>query len=239
MRALELYREGRLDEAIENLTSQVRSDPTEGRLRTFLFELLCFAGDYDRAEKQLDVLGRSGGDAAAGALVYRSALAAERARQALFAGSGLPPSTSSAPEVGGALNGSAFRSIADADERIGPRLEVFAGGQYMWIPFAHVSSVRMEAPRRLRDLLWIPAHLTAGPELGDAELGEVLLPALCAGTWGHPDPLVRLGRQTEWQVGDDGAPVPLGQKLLVVDGEEFPILEVRELSLTPVASAES
>ena len=37
----------------------------------------------------------------------------------------------------------------------------------------------MEAPKRLRDLLWVPALVRTGPELKDTELGEVLMPALC------------------------------------------------------------
>jgi len=37
---------------------------------------------------------------------------------------------------------------------------------------------------------------------------------------------------TEWVATDDGLEVPVGQKLLMVDDEEIPILEVRELTVT-------
>ena len=47
-------------------------------------------------------------------------------------------------------------------------------------------------------------------------------------SWQHPDSAVRLGRVTEWVADDDGRPIPLGQKLLLVDGEEVSLLEVRE-----------
>jgi type VI secretion system protein ImpE len=46
---------------------------------------------------------------------------------------------------------------------------------------------------------------------------------------------VRLGRVTQWQVLDDDVEAPIGQKLLLVDGEEFPILELRELTITSAA----
>jgi type VI secretion system protein ImpE len=46
---------------------------------------------------------------------------------------------------------------------------------------------------------------------------------------------VRLGRVTDWHELSDGMQVPAGQKLLLVDDEEFPILEVRELVITPAA----
>jgi protein involved in temperature-dependent protein secretion len=40
---------------------------------------------------------------------------------------------------------------------------------------------------------------------------------------------------TEWVELEDGTPVPLGQKLLLVDGEDLPILELRELDITQTA----
>jgi len=52
--------------------------------RTFLFELLVFAGEFDRAEKQL-IFWRERMPMLAGTLLYRSALHAERTRQAMFA----------------------------------------------------------------------------------------------------------------------------------------------------------
>jgi type VI secretion system protein ImpE len=55
--AKELVQGGLLHAAIENVTQAVKHDPTDVMLSTVLFELLCFAGDWDRAEKQLDVIG--------------------------------------------------------------------------------------------------------------------------------------------------------------------------------------
>ena len=78
MDALSLYRAGQLQPAIEALGQELRKQPLDTRRRTFLFELLCFAGEYDRAEKQLDILADASKEAAAGSLVYRSALHAER-----------------------------------------------------------------------------------------------------------------------------------------------------------------
>ena len=50
------------------------------------------------------------------------------------------------------------------------------------------------------------------------------------------DDNVRLGRMTEWVRWEDGTEAPVGQKLLLVDGEEFPLLELRELQITPAAA---
>jgi type VI secretion system protein ImpE len=235
VKADELLRAGQLDEAIESLGVELRGNPADTQRRTFLFELLCFAGEHDRAEKQLGVLAGGSREAQMGALLYQAALHAERTRQQMFQSHSYPASGApSAPA--GTLNGRAFQSLADADPRIGARLEVFAAGQYLWIPFAHVASVRMSAPKRLRDLLWAPAVVRPGPEFRGLELGEVLIPVVAPLSWQHPDAAVRLGRLSEWMALEDATEAPMGQKLLLVDGEEFPILELRELDITPRAT---
>ena len=234
---VELYRNGRLSDAIEALAAALRKNPADTQRRTFLFELLCFAGEYDRAEKQLDVLAAAGQDAQLGALLYRSALHAARARQQMFRSGDLPLSGLAPRPVAGTLNGQPFRSLRDADPRLGARLELFAAGQYLWIPLEHVESVRMEPPRRVRDLCWAPALVRTGPTFQGRELGEVLIPALTPEASQHPDGAVRSGQATEWMVLTDGSELPVGQKLWRVDDEEIPFLELRELVIHPPADA--
>jgi type VI secretion system protein ImpE len=230
MNAKELFQAGKLGEAVQALGAELRSDPTDFRRRTFLFELLCFSGEYDRAEKQLDVLADASSGAGMGSLVYRSALHAERTRQAMFLGKTFPKSSEA--EIGapvpGTLNGNAYDSIEDADPRIGARLEVFAAGAYLWLPFAHIASVEILAPKRLRDLMWATAVVKTAPGCKGLDMGEVLLPVLTPFAYQHPDNLVRLGRKTDWVV-EDGEDLPAGQKMFLVDGEEVPFLEVRSL----------
>jgi len=225
------YEQGDLDAAIEALGEELRDNPTDARRRTFLFELLCFAGKYDRAERQLDILSGGGRDAEMGILTYRAILFAERTRQAKFDAGDLPLQEEGPPPVRGILNGEPFNEMTDADPRIGARLEIHAGGQYTWMPLRHLASVHMEPPQKLRDLLWAPAKVTTGADVRDVDLGEVILPALAPLTWKHPDGAVRLGRRTEWVDLEDDLAAPVGQKLLVVDGELFPILEVRDLEI--------
>jgi len=231
--ANQLFQAGKLKEAIEALGTELRNNPDDARRRTFLFELLCFSGDYDRAEKQLDLLADAGPNSGMGALVYRSALQAERTRQDLFQKKEYPKPAgeagSGSETVTGTLNGKPFQSISDGDSRIGPRLEVFAGGNYLWINFEHLASVKIEPPRRLRDLLWTPALVRAGPALKGTELGEVMIPALSPFAWQNSDDAVRLGRLTVWEEDESGTAAPIGQKMLLVDGEEIPLLEVRQL----------
>jgi type VI secretion system protein ImpE len=235
MTATDLFQAGRLDEAVQALGVELRRDPTDSKRRTFLFELLCFSGEYDRAEKQLDILADSSKEAAMGSLLYRSALQAERTRRRMFETGDFP--RGAAPPVGGQVDERACESIEDADPRLGARLEVYAAGAYLWIPFEHISSVEIQPPKRLRDLLWIPALLHTGPAFKGRELGEVLLPVLTPLAWKHPDGQVRLGRQTLWQESADGDAIPAGQKMFLADEEECPILEVRRLQFSASQAA--
>jgi type VI secretion system protein ImpE len=235
MNARELYQAGKLDEAVQTLAAELRNDPTDVRQRTFLFELLCFMGELDRAEKQLDILSDTSKQAGMGTLIYRSALQAERLRREMFEKKTFPQTTVE-PVTQAVLNGNAFETIEDADPRIGQRLEVYAAGSYLWLPLAHITSIRMEAPKRVRDLIWIPAILKTGPKVGGLNLGEVMIPALTPFAFRHADNTVRLGRQTVWEEAD-GVTAPVGQKLLLADGEEFPILEVRTLEFPAAAEA--
>jgi type VI secretion system protein ImpE len=237
MNAKELFHAGKLDDAIQALIAELKNDPGNDRQRTFLFELLCFAGAYDRAEKQLDVLAQSGNkNAELGTLLYRGALAAERTRQGMFESRTFPESTE-AETVSGSIEDRHFEWISDADPRIGPKLEVFAAGAYMWIPFVHIESIEIQQPRRLRDLLWTPAVVRTGPSFADRDLGEILLPAMCPLSAKSSDDAVRVGRTTLWEESAEGA-IPLGQKVLIVDDEEVPLLEIRHLKFETGASTE-
>ncbi len=235
MNARELYQKGELEQAARALAAELRSDPTNVRNRTFLFELLCFMGELDRAEKQLDILSDLSKEAGMGTLIYRAAIQAERLRREMFDKKAFPASEAK-PVSQATLNGAAVGTITDADPRIGERLEVFAAGSYLWLPFAHIASIKMESPKRLRDLIWIPAILKTGTQCGGLDLGEVMIPALTPLAFRHSDNSVRLGRQTVWEEKEDMI-LPIGQKVLLVDGEEFPILEVRTLEFPAAAAA--
>lgn len=232
MEAERLFREGNLGEAIASLQEELRSDPQSVPMRTFLFELLCFQGEFDRARKQLDVVESADPASYVGTTWYKIVIRAEQQRQEMFTSGDFPPPVEDPPPLSGTLNGDPFEDLRDVDPRIGPRLEMIAGGQYVWIPFAELSAVRISAPKLLRDLYWARAEVeTKAPESGEAK--EVLLPAMTALSWQSSDELVRLGRLTEWAELETGEEVPIGQKLLQVDGEDFPFLEVRELTIDP------
>jgi len=228
--AKELFQAGKVREAEKMLTAYLREHPSDTAQRTFLFELLCFEGEYTRAERQLGVLSSGSVEKETGAIVYYAALHAEKTRHELFEKEAFPADLgSSKASPAGELNGKPFTDLRDADPDIGARLEVYAAGAYLWLPFEHVSSLEMGPPQRLRDTLWAPALVQTAPSFRGMDLGEVLIPAIYPFSWKHPDEAVWLGRVTDWTVDDEGREYPSGQKILLVDGEEIPFLEVRSL----------
>jgi type VI secretion system protein ImpE len=238
MTPLELYRAGELREAIKALGEELRKTPLDAKRRTFLFELLCFAGEYDRAEKHLDVLAGQSPKDAPGMMLYRSAIHAERTRQGMFA-KGETPAVEEGAAVAGSCNGKAFEEMSDADPRIGANLEVFIAGSYTWIPMHYLRGLEVEPPTNLRDLMWARARVEASPEFRLQELGEVLLPVLSPLSSGHADSAVQLGRETAWE--DDAAhgQIPYGAKMMVIDGVDVPMLELRSVEWRPVAEGSS
>jgi type VI secretion system protein ImpE len=136
------------------------------------------------------------------------------------------------------LNGKSFLALSDADPRIGARLELFAAGNYLLLPLEHISSIHIQLPKRVRDLIWTPAAVRTSSSFKGTELGEVLLPVLAPGSWQNADDAVRLGRATVWEERDGVEDfVPVGQKMWLVDDEEVPFLELRSLEFNSATAA--
>jgi type VI secretion system protein ImpE len=98
MTATELFSAGKLQAAIDAQLQDVRAAPLDAGKRTFLFELLAFAGELDRAAAQLGVLSQETNERGWGANVYQNLLAAEEKRRQVFAGRARPEVFLDAPE---------------------------------------------------------------------------------------------------------------------------------------------
>ena len=266
MEIRELLNSGHLDQAIEELTRQVKSRPADVSLRVSLFELLCFAGALDRAGKQLEVIGTQGTGAIAEVAlqIYRDLLAAERMRREVFHGTALPrfllppppyieshvllvkklqsaPGEALAllpaaeeefPALQGRIGEQPFSSFRDADDRIGPILEVFHGPDYVWLPLEQIKQFQVSEPKSIRDLLWARVKV----ETYEQSVGDVVVPALYVDSYQHADEQVRLGRITGWEIVEDQLVHGAGQRVFLIDDREVPLLELRDVQLAPAAS---
>jgi type VI secretion system protein ImpE len=90
MKAQELLRQGKLDECLAAVESDVRSKPADAKQRILLFQVLAVMGQWDRALTQLSVA--AGMDASAGLMdkVCRQAILCERLRSEVWAGKRSP-----------------------------------------------------------------------------------------------------------------------------------------------------
>jgi type VI secretion system protein ImpE len=235
MGARELLDAGHVKDAVSLLAASLRDNPADVKSRTFLFELLCFSGQYDRAEKQLNILAEGSKEKEMGAVLYLSALHGERSRHDVFRKKEFPASEPP-PSPAGKLNGKPFLSLRDADQQIGARLEVYAAGAYLWIPFQHIASIQVQAPKRLRDTLWMQAFVLTGPTFQGTDIGEVMIPAVYPFSWNSSDESVWLGRTMEWVADDEGNEFPVGHKTFIVDDEEVPLARVQSIEFVTNAA---
>ncbi|MCX7102375.1 MAG: type VI secretion system accessory protein TagJ [Methylobacter sp.] len=82
--------EGNLSEAIINLQSEIRKNPADAKLRTFLFQLLAVLGEWDRALTQLNVAGDLDASTLPMVQTYREAIRSELLRKDIFYGHKTP-----------------------------------------------------------------------------------------------------------------------------------------------------
>lgn len=250
----ELLAAGKLREATEMLLGEVKAKPTDTSSRTLLFELSCFAGDWDRAERQLDVIGLQDVQAALGVTVYRANVKAERERARVFS-EGIEPHFLSPPPAYVDLYLAAIRHVQKGElsearaalvqaEEDRPAVtgklghssfadfrdyDDFVGGVLELIVKDHYVWLPFEQIKRLE--ITPPAQLRdflwapVRLETWDGTVGELYLPSLYAGTNQHADDNVKLGRMTDWkQIGDDLFR-SFGLRMFAVDETEKPLFE--------------
>jgi type VI secretion system protein ImpE len=81
---------GELDQAIELLNAEVRKNPTDVNRRANLAELLCIAGNLERADTILDAISNLDTSTAVGISLFRQLIRAEQARQQFYAEGRVP-----------------------------------------------------------------------------------------------------------------------------------------------------
>ncbi len=260
MLAEERLREGNVQESLAQLQEQVRRDPANAKHRIFLTQLLAISGEWERAINQLNVLGELDAGTLAMVQTYREAMRCEVFRADVFSGRATPlvlgkperwmalllealrvtgqgnnaqakplreEAFELAPAVPGTIDGRKFEWIADADLRLGPVLEAVINGNYYWVPFEHIRELRIEEPADLRDFVWMPARFIWSN--GGGTVG--LIPTRYPGSESSEDSRVLMGRTTQWLESEPGVYLGLGQRILATDVEEYPLMNIRHVTL--------
>jgi len=262
----ELIRAGQLGDALGALQDMVRKDASNPKHRIFLFQLLSVMGDWKRALTQLNVAGELDASTLAMVQTYREAIQCEALRGEIFSGAraplvfGEPPAWlalllealkldaagdarraddvraqafEAAPACAGSIDGAPFAWLADADQTLGPVMEAVVNGRYFWIPMMRIRQLEIEAPSDLRDTVWTPASFTWTN--GAQTVG--LIPTRYPDTVSDGDDALRLARRTDWIDAGPHAGRGLGQRMLVTDAGEYPLMDVRGIAFDPVDPA--
>jgi type VI secretion system protein ImpE len=254
---------GELSAAVAELTRAVEDGHADTTTRTFLFELLCFAGEWERAERELEILGQQSAAAEAGVLVYRNNIRAERRRARLFA-EGVPPKFLSEPpayvarildaidairagqmdEARAALESVESERPALSGQFATARFDSFGDADDVTGPvlemFVNDEYVWLPFEQVQRLEVAAPKRLRdllwvgARVETAEATIGEVFLPALYVNSCAHPNEQVRLGRMTDWLPLGADLYAGAGLRLFFVDGAERTIFEARTVEFDVV-----
>ncbi len=259
--AKELLAAGRLNEAIEELLRQVKANPNDSASRTFLFELSCLAGDWDRAERQLDVIGHQSNEAQLGVMVYRANINAERERRRVFTEAVQPHFLREPPayidlhvealsqvsrgqmaEARATLDRAEEERPAIAGKLSGTEFQDFRDYDDFIAPVLEliVKDKYVWLPfEQIKSIQISPPRqlrdmiwASARVEALDGTVGEVYMPTLYVGTTGAANDQVRLGRMTDSRQLSDDLYWTLGLRLFLVDGEDKTLFEA-----TPVEFA--
>lgn len=256
----ELFQAGKLTEAIQAALEVVKKNPTDIERRGQLIELLCFAGEMERADKQLETIGQQHPDALVGVSMLRQLVRAENARQQFFNEGRVPEFLGEPTE---ALKDYLAASIAIREGNAAEAAEKLAQAESKRTPVAGTcDGQEFSEFRDLDDMCagyfevltstgkyyWVPLERVElvefrAPErpkdllwrrcnmkVEDGPEGEVFIPAIYAGTHKLADDQLRLGRGTQW-VEEGDAPVRgQGQRTFLVGDHDIPIMQMTEIT---------
>jgi type VI secretion system protein ImpE len=93
-----LLSQNRLDEAIAAQVDVVRTKPGDAEARALLAEFLCVAGQWERADKQLDLIGTQQPGLAVGVALFRQLIRGAMARDEVFTKGAVPEMLGGATE---------------------------------------------------------------------------------------------------------------------------------------------
>jgi len=257
-RSVELFRSGQLDEALAEAAGQVKIAPTAIEHRWRLAELLCFKGEWQRADGHLDAIASQKQSMATSVALFRQILRAEAARQQFYADGRVPlflhdPSEEmqlrlrASIELRQGRHEEAVAMLADAE-----KLRVPPKGKLNDRPIADLRDLDdltaslLEVLTSTGKYYWIPLQSVRLMERKEVESlrdllyvpmrlvvkdgpdGVVYLPALYHGSHACPDQGYGLGQGSDWS----GSPVRgIGQRVFLAGDEAVAISDVATLEL--------
>jgi type VI secretion system protein ImpE len=261
-RASELFASGDLGGAIDVVTAQVKKQPTDQNSRGLLAEFLCIAGELERADKLLEVLGNQDAEAAPALALVRQVLRAELARREFFTAGRVPefigePTTLLQQHLRAAVllhdgeRAQAAELLAEA-ELARPAVSGECNGQAFddLRDLDDLTAPFFEVLTTTGSYYWIPIERLVSVEflppqrprdliwrrarmmVSDGPEGEVVVPAVYANPSAESGDQVRLGRVTDWHGGDGEPVLGVGQRTFLVGEDALPIMQLQTIDFS-------
>lgn len=262
MTATQLFETGKLAEAVTAIGEEIKKHPLDESRRWFLCELLCFVGNLDRADKQLDLISTQDPKAIAGTALFRQLVRAELAREEFFREGrvpeflGLPGPVAKAHleasiELRLGNSTAAAQLLAQARE-IAPAVTGTCDGA----PFEDfrdlddLCSPFLEVLTSTGKYYWVELSTIDSLEFRppkrardllwrQAEMsvhggpyGDVYVPCLYAGTAASTNDQFRMGRATDWTPEDAGPVRGTGLRMLLIGEQDKSLMEITKVEFT-------
>ncbi|MDE1906608.1 MAG: tetratricopeptide repeat protein [Rhodospirillales bacterium] len=258
LKAADLFRAGRLADALAAANAEVKKAPTDLGSRVLLAELLLFSGNLERADVILDAAGQLDPSAAIVVSEFRQLLRAETARRQLYRDGRVPevldelePTGQASMKALVALRAGdmeeAARAASEAEE-LRPRVSGTAKGK----PFDDFRDADDLIPGYIETLtttgkyFWIPVSRIESMEFHPPKRprdlawrrcsmsvkagpdGDVYIPVLYFAE-GEVDEAHRLGRATSWSEGE-GPVRGTGQRVFLAGEDDLSIMQLDDVS---------
>lgn len=259
MNAKELIKSGKLAEARQQLVAAVRDRPGDTAARTLLFQVLCYCGEWDKADRHLEAIAAQDVSREAGVLDYRNLIRAEKERLAVMEGRGIASLLTEPPaylDLYSAARAKLAEKKADEATELFRRIEAarpeisgvvngtpfsgFCDTDTLLAPFLEVMAhdqylwVPIES---LRELAIAPPKtlldllwVSAHVTTWEGYAMNCYLPALYPGSFRHEDERIKLGRMTDWISLGGALARGMGQHVYAVGEQDMALLEMRDVT---------
>ncbi len=232
----ELFQAGKLTDAVKAATDAVRNSPTDVSARSLLCEMLCFSGDLERADKQLEAAMQIAADSAVGVSLIRHLIRSEICRREVFEQGRLPEFLTQ-PTAAQQLRLRALVSLNAKDSEAAQQhlqqaaeLEVEVSGKCDGTPFVGMRDLddllgpNVEVFTATGQYYWLSAEQILSLEFSPVEhltdmlwraaqvmtigdvSGRIHVPALYHNSHMSTDDRIRIGRSTDWLQDNEDAP---------------------------------
>ncbi len=261
MNSKDFIKAGRLSEAHKQLIEDVKSSPADVGKRTLLLQVHAFRGEWDKAERHLDVIATQDSSRETGVQVFKNLIHAERERMEVFKDSRRPsflPKTPPYIEMYyAACEKLVEKKIEEATEffdQIATQVPIISGtvNGKSFTGFKDTDiflALFLEAIVH-EQYTWIPfesiRELSISPPKTFSDLLWIsarittweeltmncYLPVLYMNSFLHEDDRIKLGRMTDWTPLGGPFSKGTGQHVFQIGEEEMTILEMRDVLFT-------